>query len=191
MKRCLLIGLVCGALALAGGAALASPSTDSSASVAAAQATPAPTAQPDATNPRSNRGPRQGKGQKLGMLLGRATADVTGMKPKDVLAEVRAGKSLAQIAQEHGKTADDVIKAARAKLEDQLKKAVTNGKLTQDRADATLAQFDQAAPQAMNSQNLGAPARRGGGGGKHNGAGASLVQATRRRHRAGCTGGTI
>jgi len=104
MKRYLLIGLVCGTLALAGGVALAGPSFERSATVAA-QATPAPTAQPEAPNPRSNRGPRQGdaqhsgrgKGQKLGMLLGRATADVAGITQRDVLAGLNDGKSLAQI----------------------------------------------------------------------------------------------
>jgi uncharacterized protein (DUF433 family) len=184
MKRYLLIGLVCGTLALAGGVALAGPSFERSATIAAAQATPAPTAQPDAPNPGSNRGPRQGdaqhsgrgKGQRLGMLLGRATADVAGITQRDVLAGLNDGKSLAQIAQEHGKTADDVIKAARAKLEERLKQAVADGKLTQERADATLTQFDQAAPQIMTNQNLGAPARRGVG--KRNPAAARLVQAT-------------
>ncbi len=118
------------------------------------------------------------KASSWGRLLGRATADVAGITQRDVLAGLNDGKSLAQIAQEHGKTADDVIKAARATLEAQLKQAVANSRMTQDQADAALAQFDQAAPQAMNNQNLGAPARRGGGGGKHNGAGAGLVQAT-------------
>ncbi|MFL5805404.1 MAG: hypothetical protein ACJ8CR_27150 [Roseiflexaceae bacterium] len=174
MKRYLLIGLACGtlALALAGGAVLAGPSSERAAAVAAAQPTPAPTARPGAAKNK----PRQGNPQRLARLLGRVTADMSGIKPQDVLAGLRDGKSLAQIAQTHGKTADDVIKAARAKLEEQLKQAVAKNRLTQDRADAMLAQFDQAAPQVMNNQNLGAPLRRGNE--KRGPAAAGLVQAT-------------
>jgi uncharacterized protein (DUF433 family) len=191
MKRYLLIGLAAGALALAlaGGAVLAGPSIERSAAGAAAQATPAPTAQPDGTKNRPGRNPRQGNtqqfaqgnAQRMALLLGRATADASGIKPQDVFTELRAGKSLAQIAQEHSKTADDVIKAARAKLGDQLKQAVAKNRLTQDRADAMLAQFDQAAPQVMSSTNLGAPPRRGNakrGPGAAGMAAAGLVQAT-------------
>jgi uncharacterized protein (DUF433 family) len=183
MKRYLLIGLAAGTLALvlAGGAVLAGPSFERPAAVAAAQATPAPTAQPRNAKPRPGRGQQQGNAQRLALLLGRATADISGIKPQDVLAEVRAGKSLAQIAQAHGKTADEVIKAARAKLEERLKQAVTNNRLTQDRADAMLAQFDQAAPQVMTNTNLGAPFRRGNAKRGPAGAGpaaAGLVQAT-------------
>jgi len=171
MKRYLLIGLAAGALALV----LAGPSIERAAAGAAAQATPAPTPQPGGPKNGPGRGPGQGNARRLALLLGRATADVSGIKPQDVLTGLRAGKSLAQIAQEHGKTADDVIKAARARLEDQLKQAVAKSRLTQDRADALLAQFDQAAPQVMSNQNLGAPLGRAP---MRRGAAAGLVQAT-------------
>jgi uncharacterized protein (DUF433 family) len=98
------------------------------------------------------------------------------MQPKDVLAELRAGKSLAQIAQAHGKADKDVIADARSKLQDRLKQAVANGRLAQARADAALAQFDQRAPQVMADQSLGQRARRVGA--KRVGVGAGLVRAT-------------
>ena len=69
--------------------------------------------------------------------------------------ELRAGKSLAQIAQAAGKTADDVIKAARADYQTALSQSVTNGRITQAQADAALAQFDQNAPQIVNNTTLG------------------------------------
>jgi len=156
MKHKLLIGIAGGVLALilAGGAVLASPSVERSIGMMA-QATAVPTSPPDGAKRQPGQGVRQAKAQRLALMLGRATADVTGLAPKDVLAEVRSGKSLDQVAQAHGKTAADVIGAARAKLDSRLKQAVTNGRLTQARADAMLAQFDQSAPQVMSAQNLG------------------------------------
>src|SRR5262249_48511792 len=57
-----------------------------------------------------------------------ATAQVTGMQPKDVRAELQAGKSLAQIAQEHGKTADDILAKLRELGQQRLNKALDRAK---------------------------------------------------------------
>jgi uncharacterized protein (DUF433 family) len=151
MRRSIVLGIAGGALALAlaGGAVLASPAGKANVAAALAQ----PTAQPGAPRAPAPAARRAAAG--LALMLGRATADVTGLKPKDVLAELRAGKSLAQIAQAHGKTADDVIAAARTKLADRLSQAVANNRLTQARADAMLAGFDQNAPQVINDTTLG------------------------------------
>jgi len=138
-------------MALAAGAALAGPTVESRvAAVAQPGATPTPApgaAQPQARRPAITR--------RVALLLGRATAEVSGIKPREVLAGLRDGKSLAQIAQEHGKTDKDVISTARAKLDEQLKQAISTGRQAQARADTVLAQFDQAAPQIVNDQNLG------------------------------------
>src|SRR5262249_33655677 len=118
MQRKILIGVAGGALALAlaGGAVYAGPSIERS--LVAAQAT-TPTAQP--TNPSTqpgeaqpNSGARRGERGKAALLtaaLIKASADVTGTQPKDVLAALRDGKSLAQYAKDHGKTDTDVIQA--------------------------------------------------------------------------------
>ena len=84
-----------------------------------------------------------------------ATASVTGLTRQEVMTELQSGKSLAQIAEGKGKTADEVIKAARTQLEDLLKQAVTDGRLTQAQADAKLQQFDQTASQVVNDTTLG------------------------------------
>lgn len=174
MNRKLLIGIVVAVLALllAGGAAFASPSVRDQLGIAP-QATAAPA--PDTTQTNRN-GKQHGKGAQLAGLLVRATADVTGLQPKDVVQELRAGKSLAQIAQEHGKSSDDIVKAARTKLEDRLKQAVTNGRLTQQRADTTLATFDKTAPTIMNDATLGQ--QLGQRGGSKLRLGSALVKAT-------------
>jgi uncharacterized protein (DUF433 family) len=156
MQSKLVIGIAGGALALAlaGGAALAGPTVESQvATIAQTSATPAP----GAARPKAR---RPAIAKRLALLLGRATAEVSGIKPREVLAGLRDGKSLAQIAQAHGKTDKDIIAAARARLDEQLKQAVAKGRLTQQRADTLLAQFDQAAPQVVNDQSLGQQARR-------------------------------
>src|SRR5690348_7448588 len=130
MKRTLLIGIAGGALALAlaGGAVYARPSLRP-----ATQAAPTATTQPSDPAVSAARQPRKAARLALGLI--KVAADTTGTAPKDVTAALKGGQSLAQYAQAHGKTADDVIAAARAKLSDRLKQAVANGKLTQARAD--------------------------------------------------------
>src|SRR3954449_11020133 len=107
MQRKILIGVAGGALALAlaGGAVYAGPSLERS-FVATTQAA-APTAQP--ANPsaagaaRNGRGRQGGKAALLTGALIKASADVTATQPKDVLAALRDGKTLAQYATDHGK----------------------------------------------------------------------------------------
>jgi hypothetical protein len=84
-----------------------------------------------------------------------ATASVTGLTTQEVITQVQAGKSLAQIAQDKGKTADDVIAAARAALVTKLAAAVTAGQITQAQSDAKLAAFDANAATLVNSTTLG------------------------------------
>jgi len=55
--------------------------------------------------------------------LVKATADVTGTTPADVLAALKQGQSLAQYAQAHGKTADDIL----AKLREQGQQRLDQG----------------------------------------------------------------
>jgi uncharacterized protein (DUF433 family) len=173
MNHKVLIGIATGALALvlAGGAAFAGPSLvplHGPAAQATATATPATTAA-------QNRGRREVARHLVRMLI-QATADVTGLPTNDVAQGLRAGKSLAQIAQEHGKTGADVVQAARAKLQERLKQAVGDGQITQQRADAALARFDQAAPQVVNDTALGQTIMRAIA--KRHPLGAALVRAT-------------
>lgn len=154
MNRKLLIGIVGGALSLVltNGAVFASPSSGTT-QAATTHITTAPPA-PGTNAPDTLRG-RRGPAGKLVLALVRQTADITGLKPQDVRQALRTDKSMAQIAQEHGKTGDDVVQAARAKLEERLKQAVSNGRITQVRADAALAAFDKAAPEIVQDTTLG------------------------------------
>src|SRR5688500_11411058 len=152
MNRKILIGVAGGALALAlaGGAVLAGEPHVGQASVVTQAASP--TARRDTAGPR--RGDRQGKRAMLVRALVQASADVTGTQPKDVLAALQDGKSLAQYAQEHGSSGDDVVQDARSKLQDRLDQAVTAGNITTEQRDTALARFDEAAPKVVADTNL-------------------------------------
>ena len=184
MKRNILIGVAGGALALAlaGGAVYAGPAIERTLSMPAQAA--APTAQPadPATQPgavRPNGRARRAMPGKAAMLTGaliKASADVTGTQPKDVLAALRDGKSLSQYATDHAKSDADVIAAARKNAQDRLSQAHANGKMTQAQVDTLLHSFDDNAPKLMVDANLGAQIGRATG--RRHPAAAGLVKAT-------------
>lgn len=60
--------------------------------------------------------------------LVKATADVTGKTPDEIVAELRAGKSLGQIARENGKTSDDVIAQLRTLMQERMNEALERAK---------------------------------------------------------------
>jgi hypothetical protein len=154
MNRKLIIGIAGGTLALilAGGAVYAE-SLPRTASTTTAQSTATPNAQPN--SPGRDRAGQLRKSVRLARGLIQVTADATGTQAKDVVAALKSGQSLSQYAQAHGKTDAEIIGAARTKLDDRLKQAVSGGKLTQERADALLRLFDDAAPKVMTDQKLG------------------------------------
>jgi hypothetical protein len=61
-----------------------------------------------------------------------------GMTRQELVAEIRSGKSLAQIARAKGKSADGLVAAMVAPAKARLAKAVENGRLTRQRADEIL-----------------------------------------------------
>jgi uncharacterized ParB-like nuclease family protein len=58
----------------------------------------------------------------------KATADATSTKPADVLAALKQGQSLAQYAQAHGKTADDILAKLRVQGQQRLDKGLDKAK---------------------------------------------------------------
>jgi hypothetical protein len=67
-----------------------------------------------------------------------AAAKAIGITEAQLQTELQSGKTLAQIAKDHGKTADDVVNALVADAQTKLDTAVKAGKLTQAQADAML-----------------------------------------------------
>jgi polyhydroxyalkanoate synthesis regulator phasin len=82
------------------------------------------------------------KGLALSQVV-RVVADATGLTPRQVLDELRAGKTLAQIGQEHGKSQADLKAALLAALKQRLDEAVSRGRITAEQATRLLDQASQ------------------------------------------------
>ena len=87
--------------------------------------------------------------------FGAAVATYLGVTPAELRAELQSGKSLAQIATEHGKTVAGLKTAILDAVKARLDKAVANGKLTRDRADAILARLTDGVEKAVQRVHAG------------------------------------
>ena len=65
----------------------------------------------------------------------RVAADTIGVPAKDLRDAVKGGQSVAEVAEAHGVSADTVVNAVVGDIDAKLDQAVTNGKITQERAD--------------------------------------------------------
>lgn len=77
-------------------------------------------------------------------------AEALGLTPEEFFAELRAGKSLAEIAEEKGvdvQTVYDAMNAARGEAREQaLQQAVEDGRITQEQADQMLERLESGPP---------------------------------------------
>jgi hypothetical protein len=79
-------------------------------------------------------------------------ADKLGMSRTDLAAELRDGKTIAQVAADHKVSVDTIINAVVAQRETQLKEAVSNNQMTQAQADGYLAQIKEHVTERVNAQ---------------------------------------
>ena len=79
------------------------------------------------------------------------TAKVTGLKVEDVVKELQAGKTFADVAKANDKTAADLVNAFLADRKVVLDKAVADGRLTQATADTLLATMKTNVEQHVSS----------------------------------------
>ena len=94
---------------------------------------------------------RRGFAQRHKALVGRivhvhrlgAAAKYLGMTPKELRTARQSGRSLAQIAASKGKSVDGLVAAIVAPAKARAAKAVSNGKLTQQRADELIARLTE------------------------------------------------
>lgn len=84
-------------------------------------------------------GAAQQRGGKSRLL--NASARYIGLSPKALKAELKAGKSLAQVAAAHGKTAAGLKEALLKPVQAKLARAVASGRVTAASADARLARL--------------------------------------------------
>jgi lambda repressor-like predicted transcriptional regulator len=95
-----------------------------------------------------NRGPQAGgqRGADLRQRLLQPIADLLNMTPDQIVAERRAGKSLADVAAERGVDQATLLQAVTVTAKARLDEQVAAGNLTQERADALYQRIQQAAP---------------------------------------------
>ncbi|MBK8025679.1 MAG: hypothetical protein IPK19_30875 [Chloroflexi bacterium] len=82
--------------------------------------------------------------------LGRAVEEATGLSPREVLEQVRSGKTLGEVIAENGGEPQAVIDSVLASATERLAQAVENGRLTQEQADERLAQLEVRLNDLMN-----------------------------------------
>lgn len=82
-------------------------------------------------------------------------AEATGLSVDEVRAQRQAGESLGSIASENGVAVDDVIADALAARQALLDGAVAAGTITQDRADAALANMESRLTERVNATTTG------------------------------------
>jgi len=169
-------GILCGALGAAAiGGAFAAPAP-------AAGDTPTPTTQSQTANPSTTptatqsttgqatngqhpegpRGFRGGFGP--GPAMGQPLATFLGISVQDLQTAYKNGQTLAQIAQAHGKSTDDLKTFLTNQQKTRLDTAVKHGKLTSDQETQALTKFSGSLDTLIN-QKFQAPAPRGPGGG--------------------------
>jgi hypothetical protein len=94
-----------------------------------------------------------------------AAAGYLGVTQAQLRAELRNGKSLAQVAKDHGKSVDGLIDALVADAKQKLDKAVSAGRITRAQADEMLADLKERITSLVNS--TGPPEFRGHRGFRH------------------------
>jgi hypothetical protein len=97
-----------------------------------------------------DRGPGFGFGFHHFGELGEAAANYLGLTEAQLHEQLRAGKSLAQIAKDKGKSADGLKKALHDAVKEELDAAVKAGRITQAQADEALDRFDERADDLIN-----------------------------------------
>lgn len=117
-------------------------------------------ATPDTTvSAQLNNGRPGGRQQALRVVsvraLVRTTADLTGKEVSAVRQALVDGQSLAQFAAANGSSGDAVVKAVVDKASERISKAVTDGRISQEFADAMVKELTRKATELVNDTTLG------------------------------------
>jgi polyhydroxyalkanoate synthesis regulator phasin len=91
-------------------------------------------------------------------------AEELGVTAADLMAEIQAGKSIADVAGEKGVDVQAIVDAYLAQLGEVLDQAVQNGRITQDQADSMLEHAQETVPEMLENPWQGrGPSRFPGG----------------------------
>lgn len=92
-------------------------------------------------------------------------ANLLGVSPTEIIAQVREGKSLLDIASEKGITTEQIVNAVLDVREKRLAEAVAAGRISQEQADLMLENMRQNITSRLESGTLAGPCVGGVGGG--------------------------
>jgi len=79
------------------------------------------------------------------------SAETIGISPQDLVKELRNGKSVAEVATEHGKTAQEVIDALVSKASSKVDELVAAGKIDAEMGERIKAKAPEAAARLVNA----------------------------------------
>ena len=131
---------------------------------------------------------------KRGFHFVEAISELTGLSPQELIEELQAGSTIAQVAEANGSSGAAAVDALVAQLTERLDQAVVDEKLTQEEADDKLAEATERFEELVDAENP-SPARRGGGDfgsprlRRRPYRGDSRCLAAQRRRPAGCAPG--
>jgi polyhydroxyalkanoate synthesis regulator phasin len=86
-----------------------------------------------------------------GMSIAGAVTELLDLTPRELLAELQEGKTLAEVAEEKGVDRQDILDTVQEQIEETLAKAVDNGRLTQEQADEMLQRAMDKAEEQLDS----------------------------------------
>ena len=92
-----------------------------------------------------------------------AAASYLGLTEDELANELESGKTLAQIAKDHGKSVDGLVSALLASAKQKLDRAVAAGRLTKAQETEMLNGLKERVTNLVNSRGLGGPHFRGRG----------------------------
>jgi len=85
-------------------------------------------------------------------ILVNVTADETGLRPAEILQQLRDGSTLAEIITTNGGSVDETITAAVAAATERINEAVANGNMTQEQADMLTESLQDVYTAAINGE---------------------------------------
>jgi hypothetical protein len=114
---------------------------------------------------KDNAGVRGGIVRAVAKAAIKDAAGVIGISPQDLATELKGGKSVAEVASDHGVDPQAVIDKLVADANARIDQAVTNGKVTQEKADAAKAKTTERVTNLVNKKFDGSHRRGAGSGG--------------------------
>jgi len=138
-------------------------------------------AAPTGTDP-ADVGPLYGSCLQLGNTIRNAgarmidiVADLTGLSAEEIRAERTVGQTLAEVAEDHGVSTDDIVGAAMDARAALLQEKVDEGLITQEQADEALEYMSERLSDRLESGGMGQGVGAGSGGGpRGNGLGGGM-----------------